>query len=266
MAVFNDIYPRTGSPLSLAEIRRITGAKSALFKYLRYSAVRDVVYFKDDFTDDTLNTFWSAVANGGGAGAASPVISVAANGYINFTTGTAADNTAASSIISSAIWKGDQNAGMEFRFKTDPTNVTEFRFEGGFVDVVPGSSKSVVNSLVTPTVNTSVVDAAVFVVDNASAVTTAGLYTIGTAISAAKQAITLPVTLAAATHYTVRIQLVTNQVYCWVNGELLGQAATGSTDYVEGGSALALWFRAGASNSTSKVPLLDYVHAWADRA
>lgn len=226
-------------------------------------AWRDFVFAMDDFNDDTLNTFWTAVAGGGGASAAAPVISVAEDGYIVFVTGTAGDDTASSSLISSANLYGDRNAGVQFGFKL-PAAVTELRVEMGLVDVVPGSTKSVVDSLATPTVNTSVVDAAVYVFNHTSTTTTHELVTIGSSIAAAKKVYSPPTAWGANEYHEVRIQLMGNKVMCFVDDIDIGEHNSGA-DSIEGGSALAAWFRVAASNGTSKSALVDYVARWKDR-
>lgn len=236
---------------------------SELSKMMLPLAWRDFVFEKDDFTDDTLNTFWTAVANGGGAGAADPVITVAEDGMIAFATGTAGDATASSSLISAANFYGDRNCGVRFGFIT-PAAVTECRIEMGFTDVVPGSSKSVVNSLTTPTVNTAVADAAVYVFNHAGSTTTHELVTIGTAISAAKTTYSPPTAWGTAEYHEVQIQLLTNKVVCYVDDVNIGEHNAGA-DSIEGGSALAVWFRTSASNGTSKTTKLDYVARWKDR-
>lgn len=260
-------YPTSGSPLSLAELAK-TQIRGPLYYYLRHLALADVRHVIDDFEGDTINLDNYAVANGGGASVASFAISVQENGAIRGTTGTAGNDTASASIIGPKTWKGDRQCGIEIRW-TPITAVTECRFECGFVDVVPGSSKSVVNSLTTPTVNTSVVDAAVNVFNDASSVITNELVTIGTSIDAAKHTFTAGTTRAAATSVRTRIQLggpagVGNFVKMWDDGILVASGTSG-TAYIEGGSAVCAWARVSASDGTSKSMDIDYIEIWALR-
>lgn len=262
MAELN-VVQETGFPLSLQNLRKSMG-RSPLFDHLRMGARRDVVSMFDDFVGDTMDTFWTAVANGGGSGATAFAITVAENGNISATTGTANDDTTTQSIVGPAIYRGDRNCGIEFRV-IPITAVTELRIELGFVDVIPGSNKPIINSLVTPSVNTSVVDAAVFVYDHTGSTTTTELATKGTAITAAKAAIVMPTAVAAGTPFTVRLQLITNQVRCWVDGVNVANLRSGATDYIEGGSLVAPVALIRASNATSKSLKIDYVHIWQDR-
>lgn len=241
------------------------GRNSPLYRFLERFAIRDMVYSFDDFDQDTINLDRYAVANGGGASAASFAITVAEDGWIRATTGTANDDTASASLIGPAIYYGDRHCGMEVRFKP-VTAITETRIEIGFLDVVPGSNKPAVNSLTTPSVNTSVVDAALYVYNHTGSTTTNELVTIGSSITAAKATFTPPTAIAAGTIYTVRIQVVDNRAFLWMDGKLVASLNTGATDYIEGGSAICPWFYIKALNATSKSLDVDYLALWKDRA
>jgi hypothetical protein len=256
-------YPLNGYPLSRAEIRKFQG-RGAMQEFLDFYAAADVLFNKDDFDVDTLNTFWTAVAGGGGASQANFAVNVQEDGWIRGTTGTANGDTTTTTLISALNFYGDRNAGCMIRWKPI-TAITETRIELGFVDVVPGSTKSVVNSLTTPTVNTSVVDAALSVYDHTSTTTTNELVTIGSSIAAAKTTHTPPTAIAATTKNVIRIQLVTNFVYLWMDGVLQVSHATPGTDYVEGGDALALFALIRASDATSKSLDIDYFMWWKNR-
>lgn len=255
-------YPPVGFPLSRAELRKEL-QKGPLYEFLDYQT-RDMFTTFDDFGGDTINLDMYAVANGAGSGAASFAITVAEDGWIRATTGTAADDTTTCSLIGPKNYYGDRNCGIEMRVRPI-TAVTETRIELGFVDVVPGSNKPVVNSLTTPSVNTSVVDAALFVYDNASSTTTTELVTIGGSITAAKTAITMPTAVTAATAFTVRIQVLANRVTCWIDGARVASHDTGATDYIEGGNAVAPFALIRASNATSKSLDIDYIRTWKER-
>ena len=257
-------YPISGFPMSRQQLRR-GDQKGPLYNFLNRLATRDTVYFKDDFLGDTIDLNNYAVANGGGAAVASFAITVAEDGWIRATTGTANGDTASASLIGPAIYKGDRNCGMEVRFKP-VTAVTETKIEIGFVDVVPGSTKAITNSLTTPSVNTSVVDAAIYVYNHTGSTTTNELVTIGTTISAAKATFTPPTAIAAATIYTVRLQIQGNTVFLWMDGLLVATLAAAGTDYIEGGSAIAPWFYVRASDANSKSLDVDSLEIWKDRA
>lgn len=257
--------PRVGHALSRKELLKFLGGLGPEYDFLNHFAIRDTVHFKDDFLGDTLDTFWTAVANGGGATVASFAINVQRDGWIRGTTGTAGDDTASASLIGPAIYYGAGFAGMEFRFKP-VTAVTEAKVEGGFIDVVPGSTKSAVNSVATPTVNSSVVEAALYSYRHTGSTTTNQLITIGTAIAAQKTNFTPDVTIAAATSFTVRIQIEKTasakaDVSMWFDGILVAHHVLGMT----GDVALAPWFYVAGSNGTSKSLDIDYLHIWSNR-
>lgn len=260
-------HPLAGHVLSIKELRRWSGAgKDPLYEFLSYFAGNDVVHFFDDFKGDTLSGDDWLVANGGGAGIASYAINVQEDGFIRATTGTGNGDTSTCTIVSPAIYYGDRYSGCMFKW-TGITAVTETRIEQGFVDVIPGSTKPIVNVLATPSVNTSVVDAAISVYDHTGTTTTNQLTTIGTSITAAKTTFTPPTAIAATTVNRIRLQLTgaTNGALLWMDGILMAQHATGGTSYIEGGSALALVALIRASNATSKSHDIDFIRAWKDR-
>ena len=265
MTVLNPqfIYPRRGYPLSRQELKN-AHLRGPEYEFLKHFAMRDSVYTLDDFIGDTINLDNYAVANGGGAAAASFAITVVEDGWIRGTTGTGNGDTASASLIGPAIYYGDRNCWMECRFKP-VTAVTEARIEIGFVDVVPGSTKPVVDVLATPTVNTAVADAALYVYDHTGSTTTNELVTIGTAITAAKTTFTPPVAIAAGTIYTVRIHVIGNTVFLIMNGVLVASHQASATDYIEGGSAICPWLYVRASSATSKSLDVDYVALGKDR-
>lgn len=253
------VSPRYGFPLSRQELGKFK-AYGPEYEFLDFFT-KDCFHYMDDFAGDTIDLDQYAVANGGGAAAASFAINVQEDGWIRATTGTANGDTTTCSLIGPAIYYGDRHAGLEMRFKPI-TAVTETRIELGFIDVVPGSNKPAVNVLATPTVNTSVVDAALFVYDHTGSTTTTQLTTIGTTFTAVKTAVTMPTAIAAATKCTVRIQLTINQVRLWVDGQLVAQHSTAGTDYIEGGNPVAPFMLIRASNATSKSLDVDYLRTW----
>jgi hypothetical protein len=70
-------------------------------------------------------------------------------------------------------------------------------------------------------------------------------------------------TPTAATYYTVRIQLIGDAAYCWVNG-VLRASHTGSK--VEGGNLLRPWVYVRTRDTTDHLTDIDYVELWANRA
>lgn len=258
-------HPGSGFPLSRRELAKFTQS-GPMREFLDYYASRDLVVSFDDFLGDTINLDMYAVANGGGASAASFATNVQVNGVIRATSGTAGDDTASASLITPANWYGDLNASVECRWKLVGAAVTETKVEIGFVDVVPGSNKSVINSLVTPTVNTAVVDAALDTYRHASSTTTNELATIGSSITAAKTTFTPVNTVASAVYSTTRIMIMTNFVKLWRDGVEVASHSAAATDYIEGTNPVAFWAYLAASNSTSKNLDIDYIRLAQDRS
>jgi hypothetical protein len=261
---FKSAQPRNGYPLSRRTIAQKLGHDDPIAEFLDYFAVNDVAYFKDDFWGDAINLDNYALGNGAGASAVAFAINAQVGGVIRGTTGTANDATASQSLVSPAQWKGDKYAGVEFIW-TPITAVTDTRIELGFTDVVPGTTAPVVNNLSTPTVNASVVDAAVDVYNHLTATTINTFVTIGTTITAVDTPYTPVTAVAAATKVRSRIQLVGNHAYCWRDGVLMGRHNTPGTDYIEGGTALVFWAFIWAQSATSKSLDLDLIHAWQER-
>lgn len=255
----NAVDPFRGHRYSEDRLRQTMGRYSPEYDSLRRFATNNVVHYVDDFLGDAINLDNYAVATGGGAASAVFALSVAPNGIIRATTGTASGVTTIMSLITPAIFLGDLNPEVIFRFRPT-TAVTETQIEVGFVDVVP-TSNLVVNSVVTPTVNASIVDAAVYHYRHATATTTNQLITIGTSLAAQKTNFTAVPVIAAATYYTVRIKIVTNDVFMWFNGRLVASHAAA----IEGGSALAVWAAIEATNGTSKSLDLDFIEWTQDR-
>ena len=256
-------HPQSGYPLSRAEIGKFT-RKGPIQEFLDYLATRDVITVFDDFKQIAYDSNMWAVANGGGASVASFAVLLGSNGSLRGTTGTGNGDTASASLIGPKNWYGDAYASVECKW-TPITAVTETRIEIGFVDVVPGSTKPVVNVLATPSVNTSVVDCALDTYDHTSTTTTNQLTTIGGSITAAKTTFTAPTAIAAATAVTSRILLVANQAYLWRDGSPVVKHNTAATDYIEGGNGVAFWATVRASNATSKSLDLDYVRLTQER-
>jgi hypothetical protein len=257
--------PASGYPNSLRQLRKFTGFGDR-YDYFRTFADRDIVRDKDDFLGDTINLDNWAVANGGGAGVASFAINVQRDGWIRGTAGTAGDATASVSAIGPAIWYGAANAYFEARFKDAGAAVTETMIEMGWIDVVPGSNKAAVNSVATPSVNTSVVEAALYHYRDASSTVTNQLITIGTAIAAQKTNFTPNQAIAAAKSNTVGIQLIKTasakaDVLMWFNGVLVAHHILGMT----GDVALAPWLYFQRTTGTTAHLDVDYVKYWQDR-
>lgn len=153
---------------------------------------------------DTTN-FWSVAS---GATATTWAVLAEVGGYIRGITGT----TAATSGLqlqygAQKYYKGQYGALLQCLLKISA--ITEIRVEIGFVDALPAVNTSIINSLSTPTFNTTA-SAAVFVFDHTGSTTTMGLYGIGTGVAANKTAVTAPAPVAD-TLYPVTVLLINSK-------------------------------------------------------
>lgn len=265
MPIATPRMPLEGSPLDRNQLRkRVPGGP--LYDFLDFQSVGKVHFF-DDFLGDTINLDNYALANSGGTSAADFAVVAGSGGRIRGDTGT--DDNGSLSLIGPLIWYGDNNAGLEMRVKTDI--VTGFNLEVGFIDAVPAANAGGINDEDTPTFNAA--DCALFAIDTDETVVTAGFYTEG---STANQDVkrttlagvpgftsgTLPV---ADVFYTVRVQLVGNSAYCWVNGKLVASHDDDAQGNLEGGVALAPWVYCRTRSTTAVFPFVDYIRVWQDR-
>jgi hypothetical protein len=260
----NPTWPQIGSPLSERELKRFK-QRDAEYEFLRYLTT-DRRHFFEDFGSPVADGFVAETNIGHliyttpGATTTGFAHVAHADGVIRGVSGTTAA-TSGLKIATPVEYYGDQMCGMEVRYRTSV--ITEERIEMGFASTSPSINTKYVNSMATPTFNTTA-NAALDLYDHATATTTSGLYTIGTAITAAKTATTTnrPV---ADTWQTIRIQVVTNHVYVWVDGIPLVKHNTSGTNYIEGGTAAAWVFSVVRSDTTDANQELDYVRTWQNR-
>lgn len=262
--------PASGFLLSKAQLKRQRGLLgSPLYDFMERYAARDVVRTFDDFTGDTIDLNYYALANSGGTAVANFAIQVLANGVIRAASGTTDDGSV--SLIGPLIYAGDNNCGMEARFKLSA--VTGLNFEVGFIDAVPAANAGGVTDIDVPTL--AATDAALLTMDTDQTLTTLAFATKGgtAGMDALKKTLgaipgltgassAIPV---AAEYLTVRIQLEGNMASCWVNGKNVEHTAQ-AAGHVEGGTLLAPWIYVRTRNTTTKVFDLDYLEVWADRA
>jgi len=134
-------------------LKSFSGSRDKLYSYLARGTALDVVRFPEEFWGPVIDTNHWTVGNGGGAGAVSPAIIVGAQGgQARLTTGTAGDNTAASTLVGGRHVTGDTNALLVARLKIN-TAVTALKIEVGFKDniLTTAGNGAVVNVMATPT-------------------------------------------------------------------------------------------------------------------
>lgn len=254
-----------------ASLRRIMG-QSRLYPFIERHSL-DVVQMLpggDEFMGDTLRTDIYVVANGGGAGAASPVITAdSLNGVCDFVTGTANDSTASSELSTGLAFRGDRGCVMVACLSLSA--ITGVKVEVGFTDV--NNDPGAVATKATPTFTAT--DCALWVLDTTDNANWEGLAANNgsTAPMATVEAAISPV---AATYEWLMIELVESDDAnnrCAV--EFSRYSAAGLRTYGPtvggGGSAnqgpnsdvlLTPWVYVEARNATSKTLSLDYWNAW----
>ncbi len=236
---------RTGFPMSEAQLRKM-GGMGLRFDFLKMLALRNnagLIAPQYDFQIKAVDTtnLWTVAA---GATATTWAVRAEPGGWIRGVTGTTAATSGLQLSIPQKYWNGDVGSLLLCLLKISA--ITEIRVEVGFADALPSVNTTVVNSLSTPSFNTTAA-AAAFVYDHTGSTTTMGLYGIGTAVAANKTAVTAPVPVAD-TLYPVCVQLVTNKAFLY-----LGDSDTpvASVD-IEGGDGLIPFVSVKGSNTSSK--------------
>ena len=256
-------------------LRRVMGY-SRLYPFIEQHSLNVVQMLPggDDFMGDTLRTDIYTVANGGGASAASPVITAdSLNGICDFVTGTAGDSTASSELSTGLAFRGDRSCVLVALLAVDV--ITGVKIEVGFTDVAtdPGA----VNVKATPTFNAT--DCALWVLDTNDNSNWEGL--------AANNGDTSPmatveagISPTAATNEWLMVELLRTDSansQCAVIfrrfteagqmtfGPEIGSSAIGGQADPQGPNSNVLltpWVYVEARNSTSKTLSLDYWNAW----
>ena len=268
------IARRVASDLMFSSaLRRVMG-QSRLYPFIERHSL-DVVQMLpggDEFIGDTLRTDIYTVANGGGAGAASPVITAnTLNGVCDFVTGTANDSTASSELSTGLAFRGDRGCTMVACFTLDI--ITGVKAEVGFTDVATDPGAVATKS--TPTFTAT--DCALWCLDTNDNGNWEGL--------AANNGSTAPMatvetfnglTLApvATTYEWLMIELIESDNTdneCAVEFSRFNQAGYLTHRAIGGGVnpqgpnsnvLLTPWIYVEARNATSKTLSLDYWNAW----
>lgn len=247
-----------------------------MYGFLEFLAFKDVAFYLDDFDQDTINGDRYAVANSSGTSAADFAINITAGavtgtGAIQSDSGTT-DN-GSTSLVGPIIYKGDNHCGMWARFNVD--DVTNWSFEVGFIDAVPGSNGPAF-SAVAPTATAANAVVIHMDTDEASAALDAiHFLTVGSTANQSAKATSLSgVTATNATYMDVVIQLMGDDAYCSLSGagttgfaEAFHNVRTGNNaaGFVEGGTALAPWVYNRTRNTTAKFMNLDALATWTYR-
>lgn len=255
---------------SRKQIAKIGPMNSELANLLYPVQSRDVVFIHDDFfleegTAITGSGLWVA----GGINAtnfAAPTTQLA-NGVVQ---GAVAANIADNKTLkSAAIWTGDQNCGMELRWKID-NNATNL-WEVGFVDPLTSFNDLAMNDIDTPTITNGAVDVALVAQDTGQTLTTMAFITDGSTSNYNTTKTNLGTRSPTnATYMSVRVQIAADAARCWVfdeNGALVEQAQHGdvTASSIEGGTLLHAWCGFETLATTAKTVDLDSFTIWQDR-
>ena len=264
----NRVPPERGYDLSYQQLNR-TGLHGPLRDFLRSYARRDRVVMEDDFVGDTINLDNYALAQS--QTSVTHVHAAALNGIIQGTV--VATTTASLSIVTPAIWAGNNNASFEARFKVN-TVASTFILEAGFIDAVPGSAGPGIADIDTAT-GATMTCGALFHFNNAQTHTGIAFGTIGDATGqtfATTLMTTGFTTPVADTYMTIKVQLLTNpgetgktKALLWVNSKLRATHAP-AAGAVDGTQLLAGWLYVQAVAAAAKIHYVDYIRIEQDRA
>jgi len=254
--------------LSLRHLERFSGGpRGEMTEFLYPYATADVVHTFDDFNGDTIVTdFWTTNAGTGATAFAIPSTPLL-GGAISGATGT--NGTASNRVVNlygPPIYKGDNNVGMEIRFKIDA--VTYIEFAAGFIDTHSTITTPVVliQDIDTPSFASGVGDAALVGIDTAETLTTLALCGVGSGglVSAWKEDIGT-VTPTAATYGRIRLQLSGNNVMArYWEGNAPGTIVTKTTG-IEGGTLIRPIIAISGPSTSSRTYDIDYWRIWQDR-
>jgi hypothetical protein len=258
-----DYGTREHSPTSTFALDRASprGLVTAMYPWLR----TNVVYVEDDFIEDTISsTRWNLAADGT---ATTFAWSSAAGGKIAGAAGTTDNGYFA--INGDVIWLGDQNAGMEVRFKIDV--VTDFTFEIGFTDALSDETLPAVTDVDTPATGNGATDVAVIHLDTDQTLKTAAFVSESTGSTFACQKVNLGTWApTAAVWYTARVQLAGNNAFCAIFKGTDFQTPVlntvkGLSTALEGGTLVRPHALFGTRSTADKAVDIDLIRVWMDR-
>lgn len=272
MPISNSTRPETRFAPAL---RRIM-AYSRLYPFIEHHSLNIVQMLPggDDFLGDTLRTDIYTVSNGGGASAASPVITAnTLNGVCDFVTGTAGDSTASSELSSGLAFRGDRSCVLVACLSLDI--ITGVKAEVGFTDV--NNDPGAVNVKATPSFNAT--DCALWCLDTndngnweglaANNQDTSPMATVEAGISPEAGTfewlmVELLRTDSSSNQCAVIFRRFTQAGLMTFGPEVGSNAIGGQADPQGPNSDVLLtpWIYVEARNATSKTLSLDYWNAW----
>src|SRR3990167_2663996 len=251
-------------------------AHSRLYPFIEQHSLNVVQMLPggDDFLGDTLRTDIYTVSNGGGASAASPVITGGAlNGVCDFVTGTAADSTASSELSTGLNFRGDHGAVMVACLTVDI--ITGVKIEVGFTDALNDPGAVAVKA--TPTFNAT--DCALWILDTDNNANWEGVAA-NNGDTAPMDTVEAGISPTAGTYEWLMVELVesddTNSECAVVfrrftqsglmTFEEIGGGIEGTAQGPNSNVLLTPWIYVEARNATSKTLSVDYFGCWQLRA
>jgi hypothetical protein len=256
------VYPLSGSRQDLLNLEKFAGGSlSKEYQFLQQLARRNVYWKHDDFDRlliDSTNQ-WS-LATGNTATAFAVSATPGDDGWIRGAAGATAA-TSGLQIATTNTFTASKRPGFEIGFQSSV--ITEARFEVGFVNALPTVNTNIGNNLSTPSFNTST-QVAIWLRDNASSTTTAGKYTKGTSVTAAKTAFTSGLT--AATYMCLRGEVSGDGSFfsVWENGQLM--SGPGVTALLTTSTAMIFALAHKTNDTTDKNVDIDFITLWKARS
>lgn len=267
-------YGNTNYPGGFRHLSYFDSGNGALSRFLYPFAWRDAVFLFDDFWGDAIQGPWWTAASTNGTAFDEPATQFA-NGVTRGITGTGAvgDETA---LKGEAIWSGNNQVGMEVRWKADV--VTDTRMQVGLTDPTTNQTSSIINDIDTPTIQNGATDVALVGQDTSQTLTTMAFITDGSATNMNTTKTNLGTRVpTAATYLGARIQLARPAADVATAKAFLLDANNAITETAIHGDVLASqingavlvqpWFYwENVTNATALTIDIDYVAVWQDRA
>lgn len=266
MPISNSTRPETRFAPALQRIM----TRSRLYPFIEHYSLNVVQMLPggDDFLGDTLRTDIYTVSNGGGAGAASPVITAnSLNGVCDFVTGTANGSTASSELSTGLAFRGDRSCVMVALLSIDV--ITGVKVEVGFTDV--NNDPGAVNVKATPTFTAT--DCALWVLDTNDNGNWEGLAA-NNGDTAPMATVEAGISPTAGTLEWLMVELLRNDSASnecavifrrFTEAGLMTYEAVGGQANPQGPNSNVLltpWVYVEARNASSKTLSLDYWNAW----
>lgn len=248
---------RNPFPLSDAFLRRFTtdGYKQ---DYLKARAGRSRSFEVYDFNVKALDTtnLWTVAA---GATATTWAVRAEAGGWIRGVGGTTAATSGLQLSRPTAYMTGAAKCGMAIIYRLSA--ITEVRFEAGLVNALPSVNTTIVNSLTTPTFNTTA-SAALWVFDHTSSTTTSGLYADGSGVAASRVATSTNRPAVDTVHF-VAIEVDGQKISLWTGDSNQPVAAMSAGITAADGLIPVVSFK--KSNTTDMNVDIDAIFTWSGR-